>query len=74
MAFKNWLKLVNLIQIILKKKDVWDIINGTKAEFTNVVQKRKKEKNNVIASIIIKQRENSDFYVNIIREQNLQQY
>lgn len=73
MAFKNWLKLVNLIQTILKKKDVWDIINGTRAESTNVVQKRKKEKNNVIASIIIKQRENSDFYINIIREQNLQQ-
>lgn len=53
---------------MVEEKKVWDVIDGTKAEPTNVVQTRKKEKTNAVAFKIIKQGVNSDLYVNIIIE------
>ena len=69
-GFENWPQWADLPQAILEKKKVWDIIDATRPEPTTVTQTRKKEKNNAIASKIIKQGVNSDLYTNIIGEQD----
>lgn len=56
---------------MLKKKKLWDVVNETKLESTTIAQTKKKDKNNAICSKIIKQRVNSDSYINIIGERNL---
>ena len=45
-------------------------MDGTRPEPTNVAQTRKKDKDNAIASKIIKQGVNSDLYTNIIGERD----
>lgn len=53
------------------KKKVWDVIDSTRPEPTTAAQMKKKDKNNTIASKIIKQGVNSNFYTNIIGECDL---
>lgn len=59
---------------MLKEKKVWDIVDGLQIEITTVIQSKKKEKDNVIASKIIKQEVSTNFYINIIRERNHQKF
>ena len=66
--FENWPQWANLTQAILEEKEVWDVVNVTKPEATTAAQTRKKEKENAIASKIIKQGVNSDHYTNTIGE------
>lgn len=56
------------MQVMLEEKEVWDVINAIRPEPTTVAQMRKKQKNNAIASKIIKQGVNSDFCTNIIEK------
>ena len=51
---------------MLEEKEVWDVVNKTRPKPTTTTQTRKKDKNNAIASNIIKQEVNSDIYINII--------
>lgn len=69
-GFENQPEWADLTQAMLEKKKVWDVVNKTKAKPTNVAQTKKKVKNNAIASKIIKQGVNSNFYINIIGERN----
>ena len=55
---------------MLEEKEVWDVVDGTRPEPTNAAQTRKEDKDNAIASKIIKQGVNSDLYTNIIRGRN----
>lgn len=59
---------------MLKQKKIWDIVKGSKVEFITTAQNKKKDKDNAIASKIIKQRINSNFHINIIGQLNLYQY
>lgn len=59
---------------MLKEKQVLDVINRSRAKLTIIPQIKKKDKNNVITAKIIKQRVNTDLYINIIREKNLQRF
>ena len=52
-SFENWPQWADLTQVILEKKEVWDVVNGIKAEPTTVVQTRKQEKDNAVISKII---------------------
>lgn len=58
---------------MLKKKEVCDVVNGTGPKFTNAIQIKKKNKDNVIALKIIQQNINSNLYTNVIGECNLHQ-
>lgn len=58
---------------MLKEKEVWDVVNGTRLETTTAPKIRKKNKENAIASKIIKQGVSSDLYTNIIRVRNSDQ-
>ena len=71
-GFENRPKWADLTQAMLEEKEVWDVVDGSQAEPTTAVQTKKKEKNNAIASKIIKQRVSADFYINIIGEKNPQ--
>ena len=53
---------------MLEEKDVWDVVDGSRADLTTAAQTRKKEKDNTVTSKIIKQGVNSDLYINIIGE------
>ena len=55
---------------MLEEKEVWDVVDGTRPEPTNAAQTMKKDKDNAIASKIIKQGVNSDLYTNIIGERD----
>ena len=68
--FENWPQWADLTQAMLKEKEIWDVVNGTRPEPTTPAQTRKKDKDNAIASKIIKQRVNFDLYTNIIGERN----
>ena len=57
---------------MLEEKEVWNVVDGLRAKPTTVVQTRKKEKDNAIASKIIKQGVSADLYINIIGEKNFQ--
>ena len=57
---------------MLEEKEVWDVIDETRPELTNVTQIRKKDKDNAIASKIIKQDVNSNLYINIFEEYDSQ--
>ena len=39
---------------MLKEKEVWDVVDESRADPTTVAQTRKKEKNNAVACKIIK--------------------
>ena len=47
-------------------------MDGSQADLTTTAQTRRKEKNNAVASKIIKQRVNGNFYINIIGESKTQ--
>lgn len=51
---------------MLKEKEVYDVVDNSKLEPTTAVQIRKKDKNNAIATKIIKQGVNSNLYINVI--------
>lgn len=70
-SFENWPQWAHLTQIILKKKEFWDVVDESCTDPTIAAQTKKKEKNNAITSKIIKQGVNSDLYINIIGEQDL---
>ena len=55
---------------MLEKKEVWDVVDGTRPEPTTAAQTKKKDKDNAVASKIIKQGVNSDLYTNIIGERD----
>lgn len=69
-GFENWLQWADLTQAMLEEKEVWDVVDGTRPEPTTAAQTRKKDKDNAIASKIIKQGVNSDLYTNIIGERD----
>ena len=71
-GFKNWPQWADLTLAMLEEKEVWDVVDGLQAKPSTAVQTRKKEKNNAIASKIIKQEVSADLYINIIREKNPQ--
>lgn len=54
-GFENWPSSADLTQAMLEEKEVWDVVDGARAEPTTVAQTRKKEKDNAVASKIIKQ-------------------
>lgn len=55
-GFENWPQWADLTQAMLEEKEIWDIVDGTRPEPTTAVQTRKKDKDNTIASRIIKQK------------------
>ena len=71
-GFKNWPQWADLTQAMLKEKEIWDVVDRSRADPTTAAQTRRKEKYNVVASKIIKQGVNGDLYINIIRVRNLQ--
>ena len=73
-GFENWPQWADLTQTMLEEKEVWDVVDGTRAEPTTAPQIGKKEKDNAVASKIIKQGVSSDLYTNIIRKRNPQRY
>ena len=69
-GFENWPQWADLTQAMLEEKEVWDVVDGTRPEPTTATQTKKKDKDNAIASKIIKQGVNSDLYTNIIGERD----
>ena len=65
-VFENWPQWADLTQVMLKEKEVWDVVDETRPEPTTATQTKKKDKDNTIALKIIKQRVNSDLYINVI--------
>lgn len=53
-SFKNWLQWADLTQAILQEKEIQDIVDEIKPKPTIAAQTRKKDKDNAIASKIIK--------------------
>ena len=51
---------------MLEEKEVWDVVDNSRPEPTTAGQIRKKDKDNAIATKIIKQGVNSDLYINVI--------
>ena len=71
-GFENWPQWANITQVMLEEKEVWDVINGLRTKPTTAPQIKKKDKNNVIATKIIKQGVSTDLYINIIGKKNPQ--
>ena len=69
-GFENQPQWADLTQAMLEKKEMWDVIDGTRPELTTTSQTKKKDKDNIIASKIIKQGVNSDLYINVIAERD----
>ena len=57
---------------MLEEKEIWDIVDGSRANPTTATQTRRKEKDNTVTSKIINQGVNGDLYINIIGERNPQ--
>ena len=57
---------------MLEEKEVWDLVNRSQTDPITAAQTRRKEKNNAVASKIIKPEVNGDLYINIIGERNPQ--
>ena len=55
---------------MLEEKELRDVVDRTRPKPTTLAQTRKKDKNNAIASKIIKQGVNFNLYTNIIGECN----
>lgn len=53
-GFESWPQWADLTQVMLKEKEVWDVVDETRPEPTTPAQTRKKDKYNAIASKIIK--------------------
>ena len=58
------------MQVTLKEKEVWNVVDGFCADSTTAIQTKKKEKDNTVTFKIIKQGVNSDLYINIIRQRD----
>lgn len=56
------------MQAIFEEKEVWYIVDNSKLELIIAGQIRRKNKDNAITTKIIKQKLNSDFYINIINK------
>lgn len=69
-GFENWPQWADLTQAMLEEKQVWDVVDDTRPEPTTAAQTRKKDKDNAIATKIIKQGVSSDLYINIIGERD----
>ena len=69
-GFENWPQWADFTQAMLEEKEVWNVVDRSRADLTTAAQTRKNKKDIVIASKIIKQGVNSDFYINIIGEQD----
>ena len=70
--FENWPQWTGLTQTMLEEKEVWDVVNRSRADPTTAAQTRKKEKDSVVTSKIIKQGVNNNLYINIIGEKTPQ--
>ena len=70
--FKNWPQWANFTQAMLEEIEVWDVVDESRADPITTAQTRRKEKDNAVASKIIEQEVNGNFYINIIREKNSQ--
>ena len=70
--FENWPQWANLMQAMLEEKEFWDIVDGSHAKPTIAPQIWKKDKDNTIATKIIKQGVSTDLHINIIGEKNPQ--
>ena len=62
------------MQTILQKKEVKNVIDGSCANPIIGTQTGRKRKDNTITSKIIRQRMNSDLYINIISKRNTQRF
>lgn len=51
---------------MLKKKNIWDVVNISKLKLITTTYIKKKDNNKVISLKIIKQKVNLNFYINII--------
>lgn len=71
-SFENWPQWTDLTQAILKKKEIWDMVDRSYMEPIITIQTQKKVKGNTVTFKLIKQGVNSDLYINIIREMNPQ--
>ena len=71
-VFENWPQWADLTQAILEVKEVWDVVDGSQTDSITTAQTRRKEKDNAVASKIIKQEFNDNLYINIIGEKNPQ--
>ena len=71
-GFENWPQWADLTQAMLEEKEVWDIVNGSRADPTIGTQIKKKKKNNAVTSKIIKEEVIGDLYIKIIGERNPQ--
>lgn len=69
-GFGNWPQWADLTQAMLEEREVWDVVDGTRPEPTIAAQTKKKDKDNAIATKIIKQGVNSDLYTKIIGERD----
>lgn len=70
-GFENWPQWADLTnEARLEEREVWDVVNGLRPEPTTAPQTRKKEKNNAVASKMIKQGVSTDLYINTIRKKN----
>ncbi len=70
-SFKNWPQLANLTKIILKNREIWDVIDSLWANPTTTAFIKKKEKDNAVAFKIIEQEVGVDLYIKIIWKKNL---
>ena len=41
-GFENWLQWADLTQAMLQEKEVWDVVDGSRADPTTVAQTRRK--------------------------------
>ena len=53
-GFENWPQWADLTQAMLEEKEVWDVVDGSRADPITASQTRRKEKDNAVASKIIK--------------------
>lgn len=53
---------------------MWDIVDYTRSKAMTTMQIKKKDKNNAIATKIIKQGVNSNLYINVISKEDLPKF
>ena len=53
-GFENWSQWADFMQVIPKEKKFWDVVNKSRVNPTTAAPIRKKKKDNIIASKIIK--------------------
>ena len=70
-GFENWPQWANLMQAMLEEKEVWDIIDGSRAKPTTALQIRKKDKDNAIATKIISKGSARTFTSTLLEKETL---